>query len=476
MSHLRVLISILLISFLGACSPKLPARPDDVLQGDVVFTPPAIQKWTEPNGLDVILLEDHQLPLVEGDIYFPIGSLMENPKRRGVIDALMSQLRAGGAETISPQEIDSKLDAVGAVVEGSSGGEFSSVAFFSHKEDENLVFETLSNLLQRPAFNADRLRLWQSQMIDGISRRREDAEVVAAATFAHALYGPKSVYGTLATKESVRSIKPQELKKMAAEAFRPKGALLAVSGDISKEQLQSLLQRYFGSWSGVAKRGEIPTPPSNFKKPGIYIVPMAFQQSAVVLGHEGPVRQTPDQYAISVFNRYFARGGFNSVLFQEVRSKHGYVYSVDGGFSPGAKGGDFSIDLGTRTETTNAAVLEVLNQIEKVRAQVPDSPKIDEVKRAVKQGFVFNFARPSNAITREAMLRLLGYPADFNQTYISRLTAVSPEEVRKVAEQRINPQELVIVVVGKADGKALAQNLHLPFYEVEFTTVPKLKK
>ena len=476
MSFVKIIFLSLLAIFSFGCSGSIPARPEALKVGQPQFSPPAIAHWVENNGLEVYLLEDHELPLLAGDFYFKFGSLTEGDSPKGQVEALMSQLRAGGIAGSTPQSLDAELDSVGVAIEGSAGGEFSSVSFSSHKSDLELVFSKLQGLLTNPAFDEKRLAIWKSQAVDTIGRRREDPDTIANATFAKALYGEKSIYSLLATKDSIGSISSSKLKALSRKRILPGGATLAVTGDITQEQLKNALQKYLGSWLGQGEKREVAAAPEFTPSPGLYFVDSDFQQSAVIIGHLGPKRMSSDQYALSVFNRYFARGAFGSVLFTEVRSKRGFAYSVDGGFNPGAKTGEFSIDMGTRAEITGPAVQEVINQINLVRTQTPPVDKIDDVKAAVKQGFIFNFAKPSSALTREVMLNLLGYPKNFNESYLPSISAVTPEEVRKTASSRLNPENLIMVVVGKLDGKALAKSLNLPFYRVEFSTYPKVFK
>lgn len=462
---------------LSACvQPTIPSRPEGIKQEQPQFIPPKIDRFTTANGIEVYLIEDHELPLLSGEFYFKFGSLTEKSLPEGQIEALMSQLRAGGIAGSSPQSLDEELNSVGASIEGAAGGEFSSLSFSSHKSDAEFVFSKISGLVTQPAFDEKRLSIWKSQAIDSIDRRREDPETIANATFATALYGENTPYSRMATKKSIEGIVSEKLRSLSRKKILPSGTTLAVTGDITHQQLQALLDKYLSSWQGQAEPVEVAEPPKFEPRPGVYFVDTDFEQSSVIIGHAGPKRRSEDQYVLSVFNRYFGRGAFGSVLFTEVRSKRGYAYSVDGGFNPGAKSGEFSIDMGTRAEITGAAVAEVIRQIDLARNQVPPIEKIDDVKAAVKQGFIFNFAKPSSALTREVMLNLLGYPNDFNQTYLTNITAVSPEEVRQAAFNRLKPENLIIVVVGKLDGNSLAKSLNLPFYRVKFSTFPKVLK
>lgn len=475
-STLSKFLVLFSLSLCSCTQPSIPTRPEAIKLSESSFNIPQIDRFTTANGLEVYLIEDHELPLLSGEFYFKFGGLTEGSLPKGQIDALMSQLRAGGIAGSTPQSLDEELNSVGASIEGAAGSEFSSLSFSSHKSDAELVFSKISSLVTNPAFDKTRLNIWKAQAIDSIDRRREDPEIIASATFSVALYGSDSIYSKMPTKDSIRGITSEKLRALSRRKILPAGTVLAVTGDITRKQLEELLDKFLSSWLGRPESVEVSSPPKYEPKPGVYFVSSSFEQSAVVIGQLGPKRKSADQYAMSVFNRYFGRGGFGSVLFTEVRSKRGFAYSVDGGFNPSSKTGEFSIDMGTRAEITEAAVSEAIRQINIARNQIPPEDQINDVKAAVQQGFIFNFAKPSSALAREVTLNLLGYPPDFNQTYLTNITSVTPEEVRQCAFNHLHPEKLIIVVVGKLDGKKLAKSLNLPFYPVKFSSYPIVLK
>ncbi len=478
----QLLLSLSPLALLGAlllagCAAKpIPSRPELVPVKDVTFTPPAIEEWVEENGLRVMLLPNSELPLVEGTLYFPYGTLVEPAEIPGFTGALFSQIRGGGVEGRSPRAVDESLDAIGATIEGAAGREFSSVSFFSHKDDFGMVFNLLGEMLLHPAFDQNRLNIWKARSLDAISRRREDADTIAAMTFARAMYGERSPYSSFETRASISAMTPELLRARRGEVIVPAGALLTMTGRIDRDEIRAALKAAFGNWSGGPPAPpELPVPVYS-NRPGIYLVEAPFEQAAVIMGEPGPARLSPDQYVLSIFNRYFSRGEFGSVLFSEIRSKRGYAYSVDGGFAPGAKGGEYLIALGTRTQEAPNAIAEVLNQIRRAQSETATEARLDEIRRAVGRGFVFNFATPGGALSRQATLRLLKYPADYNDTYIERISAVGQGELLKLARSRLDPAKFIIVAVGKFSAKELSQRFGpgYPVYRVRFDTEPKI--
>jgi zinc protease len=295
-------------------------------------------------------------------------------------------------------------------------------------------------------------------------------------TFDLAMYGKNSPYSSVDSKRSIEKIDQNTLKTWAKHVIAPNGALLTVTGRMTREELHDAIVSQLKGWTqSYPERNEIPAPVYQ-NKPGVYAVEGNFDQAAVLMGEPGPARMSPDQYALAVFNRYFSRGEFGAILFSEIRSKRGYAYEVDGGFAPGAKGGEYIISLGSRTPEAPNAVEEVLRLVGRSHTETATEERLNEIRRSVTQGFVFNFATPQGAIAREATLKLLHYPADYNETYIPRINAVGRQELLDVSKNHLDPSKFIIVVVGKISPKELSQRFgaSYPVYRVKFDMEPEI--
>jgi zinc protease len=289
--------------------------------------------------------------------------------------------------------------------------------------------------------------------------------------FQDLLYGVGSPYSHFVSEQSLKKILQRELRLFARRFVRPNGAILAVSGSLSMEEFQKVVNQELGGWERRAEPLPIIPPSTHVPKPGVYVLERDFDQATILLGQPGPPRLTADRYDIAVFNRYFSFSGFGSVLFGEIRSRLGLAYSIDGGFFPRAQAGDFRVMLATRVTEAERATREVLRLIEQCRKERPASGRLEEIKLAATNSFIFNFVKPGQIANRAALLELFGFPKDADQVYVERISQVAPEGVQSVAERRIAPEQMVVVIVGRVKPELLT----LPnVYRLGFDTEPRV--
>lgn len=438
--------------------------------GEVTFTVPKPERWELANGLVVYFLRDEELPLVRATFLYKGGSYYSgDPSLSG---AAGDQLRDGSVQGIHPDDLDRRLDELGATIDSSGGDETGSVSFSCLREDLDEVFKLFSRVLRAPAFDESRLALWKALMLDSIRRRKDDPETMAGMAFSDLVYGTESVYARHPTPQRVQALTGADLRRYYELFVRPNGSILALTGNVTKADFERLLGENLAAWKKNDQ--QLPSIPEAGQgaAPGIYVLQREFQQASVQIGHPGPRRFSADQFSLAVFSRYFGSGGFGNVLFSKIRSELGLAYDVSGGFSAGPTSGAFGVSLGTRVEQAVFAVKSVLQVIEEVRANEPDPERLGEVKAAVNQSFVFNFASPRSIVERAATKEILQYPADFDETYLANVRAVMSRDVLSAAKTRIDPKSFVVVVVGNVEPKQFLNQGTLPVFDLSFDTEP----
>ena len=477
MTSLTKLARILFISLLGLTSCSGVAnRPEEISLPELKFEIPNPEIWSLENGLTVMFLRDEELPLIQGSLYFPGGSYFEPADSVGLASATGSLMREGGTAKFTPDELDQTLDDLGASIESSFGGEFGSLGFSCLSENFDEIFAIFAEILQKPRFEHSRLELWKQLGKQAILRRRDNPETMALMTFNALVYGQESPYAREPSISSIEKITRKSLYAFHQRFVRPDQAILAISGSIPGKHLKKKITSLLGNW----KKGNKTLPPAPDAKAqpeaGIYLITRDFDQSTIAVGHSGPPRFTPDMYQMAVFNRIFGLSGFNSTLFSEVRTKRGLAYSVYGGLFPGLSKGSFRIDLGTKNENAWEAIRTVTDISRQATESLPEATKLKEAKESAKQSFVFKFSSPEAVVDRSAILELLDYPKDYDERYLKEVSATSAEDVKKLAARWINPENLIIVIVGRLGAKELQQQFgqKIKVKEVGFDTRPLL--
>ena len=441
---------VLVMAALGGCSRSLT----DVSSGDLErarevssFQPLQPERWELSNGLTVLYLKDDELPIVTGKLFIRGGSLWAPEFPTGSVSAMGEQMRQGGAGKYSADQLDVELEKLAASVTSSMSTEFGSVGFAALSSDLDKVFPIFADVVLHPRFEEGRLLLWKGQSIESIRRRKEDPATVASVAFQQIVYGP-TPYGKVAVERDVVAISQQGLRDLHQKFIRPDGAILVVTGRVDRQQVEQLVQKYFGSWRQRGSR--LPAaPPVNYQpKPGVYFITLPFSQASVKLGQLGLPRLTPDYPQIDIFNEVFGASGFGSRLMARVRTDLGLSYGIYGGISPAVVKGTNYVFLQTKAESVYPAIEESVAVLTGLQTAPPGQDEVREKKSAIRNSFVFKFDSPSEIAGRQASLELLDYPSDYDETYLPKIEAVEPAEVSAVARSRWDPSQFVIVVVG----------------------------
>lgn len=479
MSKVFTAILTVLACLLSSCALNgIPSSPDKLGWNATEFKPHKPEEWEMKNGLHVLFIHDDELPMIGGSLYVRGGSLQDPPEMVGLASVTGSQIREGGIPGFAPDALDEKLDSLGAKIESSFGSEFGSISFSSLAEDFPEVSKLFAKVVREPTFDQSRLELWKRLALEGIRRRQDDPGTMAGMTFLQVLYGKDSPYARSITEQGIQRLKLDDLRAFRARYLRPDGSLLVVRGAITREQLQPQLEKLFGDWPPLKtpqpKMPEVKAPP----QPGVYVLNRKFDQTTVLMGHLGPPRFTDDMYAMSIFNRIFGAGDFETVLFNEVRTKHGYAYEVEGGLAPGVSKGTFQINMGSRTDQALNAVKTALEVVDTTSRELPDEKMFNDSKLAVERSFVFKFEENDDILQRAATLRLMNYPPDFDDTYLAKMGAVTRKNILEVPQRWVKPEEFSIVLVGKHNMDEVKQALGTsrPFYEVTFDTEPHIRR
>ena len=443
-------IALLFLTLLAGCSAERFSFSPSSRNGDnevAQFKPIQPEEWRLANGLRVVYLQDDELPLVRGRLFIRGGSLWGPQFPVGGVGAMGDQMRQGGAGALSADALDQQLEELAASISSSFSSEFGGVSFSCLTSDLDDVFPIFADVVLRPRFEGERLALWKGQSLEAIRRRKEDPQTVASIAFTQLLYG-ESPYGRVSGERDIGAVSRDLLNALHSQFVKPDGGLLVVTGRVDRATVEKMVDQYFGSWK---PRGELlsPAPAVNHTpKPGIYFVELPFSQASVQLGQLGVPRLTPDYPAIDLFNEVFGTSGFGSRLMQRVRTDLGLTYGVYGGISAGVVKGVNYVFLQTKAQSVAPAIEESIGVLTKLQMAPPTQEEMEEKKTAIQNSFVLNFDSIDEIAVRNARLKLLEYPTDYDQTYLTKVHGVTPEEVMEVARKRWDSKSLVVVVVG----------------------------
>lgn len=413
---------------------------------------PEYERYELENGMVVYLMEDHELPLVSGSAFIRTGSRFEPGEEAGLANITGTVMRSGGTVSHPPDHLNELLEQRAASVETGIGESSGSASFEALSEDLETVFDLFADVLQNPAFREDKLELAKSQIAGGIARRNDDPGDIASREFSKVLYGEESPYARTVEYETLANISREDVVNFYKKYYHPENVILGIYGDFDSAKMKQLLEKEFGNWKPNKMAVTPPIPnASQQQKGGIYVVDQPhLTQSNILMGHLGGQYNNPDYPKLSVLNEVL--NGFGGRLFNEVRSRQGLAYSVYGYWSPRYDyDGMFIAGGQTRSDATVPFIKSVLAEIEDIRTTPITPEELTAAKESILNSFVFQFQDPSQTLSRLMRYEYYGYPEDFLLQYKEGVENTTIEDVLRVANQYLQPDQIVTLVVGNPE-------------------------
>jgi len=417
-----------------------------------VVQPPDATHFTLGNGISVYLIESRDLPLVSGLALFRTGERQEPLDRVGVASLTGTVLRTGGTRHHSGEAINTLLEQRAATIETSVNTVSGSASFSALSEDLPWVIDLLAEILQEPVFAQDQIDFAKAQLRGAIARRNDTPREISQREFSKLLYGQDSPYGRTLEYADLDRLQREDLITFYQQSFRPERMLLGIVGDFDVAQVRSLLQQHFGTWQGDPTVPALPEPPpvQPAQQGGVFTVEQPqLTQSFVQMGHLGGRLDSPDYPALDVLNGVL--NGFGGRLGNEVRSRQGLAYSVYAVWSPAYDyPGLFVAGGQTRSETTVPFIEAIRSQLAQLQTTPITPAELAYAKDSVLNSFVFNFASPSQTLSRLLRYAYFGYPPDTLFRYQQGVERTTIADIQRVARTYLTLNNLVTLVVGNS--------------------------
>lgn len=396
------------------------------------------------NGMRVIILTDSKLPTVSMRLLIDRKPAREGDLK-GVID-LAGGLLCYGTATRTKDQIDEQVDMLGAHL--SSGGTSVFASGLSHHTEQ--LMELLADVTLHPSFPQDELEKVKTQAISGLKFRKTEPNAVADVVKKVALYGTTHPYGEIGTEETVGKITREKCLETYTTYFKPNHAILAVVGDVHKDVVMHLVEKYFGSWA----RGTIPSPafetPKSIERVTVDLVdrPAAVQSVMLVAETVQLPWTSPDVIPVSVMNTVLGGGVFR--LFVNLREQHAYTYGAYSSLWPDELIGSFTASSSVKTAVTDSALIQIFFEIKRIRDEKVDAKELQMAKNYLSGSFVRSLETPDRVASYAIDIERFKLPKDYYKTYLKNIDAVTAEDVQRVANTYLAPDKMLVTVVGSA--------------------------
>jgi zinc protease len=416
---------------------------------------PPFQESVLANGIRLVLVENHSQPVLSVTLTMPAGGIYDPAGKEGLA-SMVAQLLTKGAGSRSAEEMAATIEGVGGSLNAGAGRDFLTVDVDVLSPQAELAFELMADAVVRPTFPPAELELIQTQTLSALQLEQSQPGALAARFFASYVYG-RHPYARRPTESSTRNITRDDLVQFQRRRLRPGGALLVLAGDITLARARSLATQAFAGWTGRAPAAAaFPAPPRRTAPQIILVNRPGSAQSNIVVGNPTFVPTDPRFYAATVANQILG-GGADSRLFMVLREQKGWTYGAYSGLDRPRGIGSFQAGAEVRTEVTDSALRELLVQMTNLGyTPLPDS-ELAAARGALVGSFPLTVETANQVAGAVTQARLLGLPANYLQTYRTRLAAVTAAQVRAAAREMMHTRNPLIIVVG--DGAKILAGL-----------------
>jgi zinc protease len=426
--------------------PEKP--PVAKLLEDIPETP--YSEKTLPNGLKVVAVSNYEVPMVWTRLGIKSGAWTE--EKPGMAVATMGMLTKG-TKTRNAKQLAETLESNAIELNGSADMDTAMVYASAMLPQLDLAMQLLVDVIQNPTFPQDEFDILQQQRKMGLMVQVKTPEYLAERELRQRMFGKHPYARTEdGEMEDLDKVKTDDLKAWWARHLRPDNAVMYVAGDIKADKAFELVEKHLGGWK-VEGEFEPPTlpPVPEKQKTHIYIVDRPGSvQSQIRIGHLGITRQDRGYFVSRVLGQIFG-GSFNSRLNKAIRVEKGLTYGAGGGFGPRRFAGTFRASTFTKTPSTAEAVRVILNEIDKIRSEAVTPEELSDTKTYITGSFPGDRETPMAVIGDLWMIETQGLPKDHLRQYLAGVKAATDEGVIATAKRLMDPEHLIIVVVGEAE-------------------------
>jgi len=407
-----------------------------------------IKEVVSPGGIKAWLVEERSIPIVSMNVAWRGGASLDPREKAGMAHLAASTMDEGAGEldSIAFQE---RLSDLAIQLKFSAGKDSFSGNLKTLSENTDEAFRLFGLAISDPRFDEEPVERIRGQILTSLNQKLADPNSLAGRAWFKLAFGdhPYS-QPTEGTIETMTAVTRPDLAAFAKSRIARNNMVIGVVGDIGADELALLLDKTFGLLPKEASASAVPdTTP--LPEAAVKIIDQNIPQSAVIFGGQGIKRDDDDYYAAYVLNYVLGGGSFDSRLTEEIREKRGLVYSVYSYLYPldsaGLQMGGFG--------TNNASVSEALDLVAEEVAKIRDTGVTDEELEAAKTYLngSFPLSLSSNASIARLMvaMQINDLPKEYLDERPKLINAVTAEDIKRVAQQLLDPEKLIVVVVGK---------------------------
>ena len=475
---LASLIASLFLSLAVAVMGQTPATPQETPPPPAAprsVTIPKPVEQTLKNGLRVIVIEDHDMPLLSAQLLVKNGGEVDPANLSGLADMTASLLTKGTKTRTAPQ-IAQEIEALGGTINSGAGWDASRAAINVMSTKFEPALAILADVVRNPVFADEEIERLRQQYLDALSVSMNDPGTLAGFVASRVVFGDAAYGHPLSgTPTSLTQIKRTDIAALHTNFYRPDNAVLVIGGDIKAADAFRLAEKAFGDWSKPASpippRGQVGKVESKTDKPRVVVVDMPEAgQAAVVLARTGISRNDPDYFRGIVTNAVLS--GYSGRLNQEIRIKRGLSYGARSSLDTRREAGPFVASAQTKNPSGAEVASLLVGELGRLSSEPIKDTELAPRKAVLIGGFGRALETTDGLVGQIAALALHGLNLDEINGYIKNVQSISSADVQKFAASRLDSKQANIVIVGNA--KEFLPDLQKRYGAVEVIAIADL--
>ncbi|MDJ0761793.1 MAG: pitrilysin family protein [Myxococcota bacterium] len=421
--------------------------------GDAAAGPidlPPIARKTLANGLELMVIERREQPVVYFDLTVAGGRLTD-PKGKAGLATLLMEMFTHGTKTRTAETIAEEVERLGGDISGHAGQESFGIhsQFLARDLEKGLAI--FADVALNPTFPADEMDKAKQPILADIQMTRDSPISMAIENMNYSIFGYNHPRGRPKSAATLSSVTVSDLKAQYERYFQPQQGLLTVVGDVNGQETLKIIEAAFGKWQGQGDAAPLPPDPSSKAVKTVRLVDKPdLTQSTIMMGHLGIERRDPDYIPLLLGNYVLGAGGFSSRLMKNIRSKGGKTYGVGSRFQSGRTRGPFFAYTFTRNRETGATMQMILDEIKKIRKAGITAAELQAAKNNLAGSYAIALQPPEGMADELVEAAFYGLGDHWVRDYRKAITAPTLEDVNAALKKHLQPRKLAFVVIGNA--------------------------
>lgn len=403
------------------------------------------QSFVLKNGLKVLVVENHKLPRVSFNLTLDNPPYAEGTKK-GVSDILSSMI-GNGTQNISKNAFNEEIDFLGANINfWDSGASANGLSRYSKR-----ILELMADGALNPLFVQEEFDKEKAKLIEGLKSNEKSVTAIAGRVENVLTFGKEHYKGEFTSEETLNNVTLNDVILNYNTYFAPGNAYLVIVGDVNFKEVKKEVERLFGKWKKATAPQLSYSNPKDVQYSQINFIDMPNAvQSEIALVNLSNLKMTDKEYFAALLANQILGGGGEGRLFLNLREKHGWTYGAYSSIGSGKYINKFRSGSSVRNAVTDSAVVEVFNELKRIRTELVSEEDLKNAKAKYIGNFVMQIEKPSTIASYALNKETQGLPDDFYENYIKNINAVTAEDIKNAANKFFLADQTRVVIVGKA--------------------------